>query len=67
MHSQESLREIRSLEFAVFGGLSQEEFYSIPRPAPTPPTGQVIGYIRMNLSTREISGYDPRVPQQKIS
>lgn len=55
MHSLDSLRDIRALEFALFGGLSQEEFYSLPRPAPHPLTGEVTGYVTYNLRTREIT------------
>jgi hypothetical protein len=55
MHSLDSLRDIRNLEFALFGGLSQEEFYSRPRPALPQPTGEVTGYVEMDLKTGEIT------------
>jgi hypothetical protein len=55
MHSLESLREIRALEFALFGGLSQEEFYSRPRPAPSQLTGEITGYAVMDIKTGKIT------------
>jgi hypothetical protein len=60
MHSLESLRDIRALEFALFGGLSQEEFYSRPRSPPPPLTGPVTGYAVMDLNTGEITCHSVR-------
>ena len=57
MHSLESLREIREMEFFLFGGLSREEFYSHPHPytPPVKPRGKVVAVARYNFKTREIT------------
>ncbi len=55
MYSADRLRDIKNLEFALFGGLSQEEFYSHPRPVLPKPTGEVTGYAEMDLRTGEIT------------
>ena len=55
MYSADRLRDIKNLEFALFGGLSQEEFYSLPRPTLSQPTGEVTGYVEMDLNTGEIT------------
>ena len=57
MHSIQSLREIRAMEFFLYGGLSKDEFYARPRSLPKPPQndGEVVAVARYNLATREIT------------
>jgi len=58
MHSLESLREIRALEFFLYGYISKENFYRnyIPKPEPRREGKEkVIGYATFNLQTREIT------------
>ena len=57
MHSLQSLREIRAMEYFLYGGLTKEEFYASPKPLPSTQqaTGEVVAVARFNLLTREIT------------
>jgi hypothetical protein len=59
MHSIQSLRDIRAMEFFLYGGLSKQEFYNqlrqFPRPVPDAREGEVLAVLRYDLATREIS------------
>ena len=57
MHSLESLREIRAMNYMLYGGLSEEEYFANPRPLPISQqnTGKVIAVARYNLATGEIT------------
>jgi len=56
MHSLESLREIRAMEYFLYGGVSREDFYADHMPEPQPlQTGKVFAIAKYNLATRKIT------------
>ena len=62
MTSADRLRDIRNLQYLLFGGLSEEEFYSRPRPSLPQTTGEVevTGHAEMDLRTGDITCYSAR-------
>lgn len=66
MYSTDRLRDIRNLEFHLFGGMSQEEFYSRDRPpTPVPETSGIItGYAEFDPRTGEINCHNVRTERR---
>ncbi len=62
MISLDGLKDIRALEFFLFGGLSQEEWeraqYENPAPQNFEEKKEITGYAVFDLNTREITSYD---------
>ena len=65
MYGIDTLRNIMALQFYLFGGVPEEDFYANKhieslRPEPEHDEGEVIGYIEYNLDTGELTIHDNR-------